>query len=588
MRVSVIVATFNRRKTLERTLPLLLAQDFDPAAYEVIVVVDGSTDGTSNFLHTVHHPGNLHVIEQPNCGQAAAINSALQQCRGELVLFLDDDILCGPTLIAEHASAPHTGKSCLVFGPVLVASEGTDALAVDWARTFCDDFFRSIVLEAPERGWYECMASANSSLPREIAQSLRGLDESFSRGNDLEFGHRLMKAGYTFVYRPSAVTHQIFHKTRHDVIEDATEKGRAEVRLCRKFPELRSASRLALLSTRPWWRRVLTSVLATAPTSSIAFLAPFTWTSDILRSIPAFRRLALRLLIAQQSIAAYGSAVREAGSWKALQREFGARLPILMYHSIGPLREGFDPFLNISPEMFEGHLRWLSRRGYAPIYLADWIAYCRDGKPLPEKPVVLTFDDGYRDTAEFGFALLRKYGFKGTLFLVTDEIGGTNVWDLPLGVSEQHLMTAEEVRYWAANGIEIGSHSRTHPDLRICATETIEMEMKQSREQLQQLVSEPVTAFAYPYGYFDPRAPDTARSLYDAALTCDLGVNVLSTDPMRLRRATVVPRFNWGQMFWCTRFGYNLLLVLRIQFGIRFKRLVSRLFPSAWRNSAQV
>ena len=86
MHVSVIVATFNRRETLERTLPLLLAQDFDPADYEVFVVVDGSTDGTSSFLHTVPHRGHLHVIEQPNRGQAAAINAALQQCRGQLVL----------------------------------------------------------------------------------------------------------------------------------------------------------------------------------------------------------------------------------------------------------------------------------------------------------------------------------------------------------------------------------------------------------------------------------------------------------------------------------------------------------------------
>jgi peptidoglycan/xylan/chitin deacetylase (PgdA/CDA1 family) len=286
----------------------------------------------------------------------------------------------------------------------------------------------------------------------------------------------------------------------------------------------------------------------------------------------------------QQNIAAYRSAVREAGSWKALRREFGARLPILMYHSIGPLREGFDAFLTISPEMFERHLRWLTRHGYTPIHLAEWIGYCRDGRPIPEKPVVLTFDDGYRDTAEFGFPLLKKYGFKGTLFLVTDHIGGSNIWDLPLGVSEQPLMAAEEVRHWAANGIEIGSHSRSHPDLRSSTSEVIAMELKQSRACLERLLGTPVTTFAYPYGYLDHRAPEAARSVYDAALTCDLGINLLSTDPMLLRRATVVPRFTWGQMFWCTRFGYNLLLILRIQAGLQLKPVVKRLFPWVWRD----
>jgi peptidoglycan/xylan/chitin deacetylase (PgdA/CDA1 family)/GT2 family glycosyltransferase len=584
MDISVIIATFNRRALLERTLPPLLAQDFAPDRYEVIVVVDGSIDGTADFLRTIAHRGNLRIIEQPNRGQAAAINAGLQQSRGGLVLFLDDDILCGPTLVAEHALAPRSGKACMAFGPVLVASEATDTLAVDWARTFCDDFFQSKVHEAPEKGWHGCMASANSSLPRNIALSIGGLDDSFSRANDVEFGFRLLKAGYTFVYQPTAITHQIFQKTRHNVVEDASGEGRAEVRLSRKFPELRTTTRLALLSSRPWWKRALARTLATAPVSLVGFVEPFTFAFDKLRSLPGFRRGALRLLMTQQNIAAYRSAVREAGSWKALRREFGARLPILMYHSIGPLREGFDAFLTISPEMFERHLRWLTRHGYTPIHLAEWIGYCRDGRPIPEKPVVLTFDDGYRDTAEFGFPLLKKYGFKGTLFLVTDHIGGSNIWDLPLGVSEQPLMAAEEVRHWAANGIEIGSHSRSHPDLRSSTSEVIAMELKQSRACLERLLGTPVTTFAYPYGYLDHRAPEAARSVYDAALTCDLGINLLSTDPMLLRRATVVPRFTWGQMFWCTRFGYNLLLILRIQAGLQLKPVVKRLFPWVWRD----
>jgi len=331
----------------------------------------------------------------------------------------------------------------------------------------------------------------------------------------------------------------------------------------------------------------VSQALATSPVSFAGFLTPFTWAFDKLRFIPAFRRVALRLLITQQNIAAYRSATCEAGSWRALQREFGARLPILMYHSIGPLREGFDSSLNVSTKMFEQHLRWLARHRYTPIYLSEWTAWCREGKPIPEKPVVLTFDDGYRDTAIFGFPLLKKYSFKGTLFLVTDEVGGTNSWDLPLGVSEQALMTAEEVRHWAANGIEIGSHTRTHPDLRSCTLENIELELRQSRGKLEQLIGQPVTAFAYPYGYFDSRAPETARGVYEAALTCNLGINSLSTDPMLLRRATVIPKYNWGQMFWCTRWGYNLLLILRIQAGLRLKPVAKRLLPFAWRDQGE-
>ena len=95
MQVSVIIATYNRCKILARTLPTLLAQTFPSSEYEVILVVDGSTDGTSKFLRGFCSHGNLRVIEQENQGQAAAINAGLRVACGDLVLFLDDDILCG-------------------------------------------------------------------------------------------------------------------------------------------------------------------------------------------------------------------------------------------------------------------------------------------------------------------------------------------------------------------------------------------------------------------------------------------------------------------------------------------------------------
>lgn len=577
MKVSVIIATYNRCKLLARTLPALLTQQFPSEEYEVIVVVDGSTDGTSEFLHSFSGHGNLHVVEQANRGQAAAINTGIRVARGDLLLFLDDDILCGPTLVAEHAGAVRSGNDCLVYGPVMIAPGELDPLAGDWARSFCDQFFETKVREAPEQGWYGCMASANSSAPRAVIHSVGGLDESFSRGNDVDLGVRLLKAGFRFCHQPGAVTHQIFQKSRRDVIEDASGEGIAEIRLCRKYPELRATSRFGTLSSKPWWKRLVARVLATAPVSLEPFLRPFTWVLTKLRDIPVCRRAALRLFQSQQNIAAYRSAVKEAGSWQVLRREFGARLPILMYHNIGPLRDGFDPFLTISPQMFERHLRWLSKNGFSPIHVSDWIAYLREGKPLPDKPVLLTFDDGYADTAEFGLPLLRKYGFTGTVFVTTDQIGGTNVWDLHLGLSEQPLMTADQILYWAGQGIEFGAHTRTHADLCIATPEQIAEEMKGSRQRLEELLDSPVTSLAYPYGYYNEAVAMVARKYFDAALTCDIGINHPTTDLMHLRRATVVPRYSWCDMRGSVTFGFNLLLIARIQLGILKRRIAKSL-----------
>ena len=574
MQVSVIIATYNRCKILARTLPTLLAQTFPSSEYEVILVVDGSTDGTSKFLRGFCSHGNLRVIEQENQGQAAAINAGLRVACGDLVLFLDDDILCGPTLVAEHARASRTENSCLVFGPVLVLPEGVDPLIIDWARSFCDLFFETKVEESPEHGWYRCVASANSSAPRAVVLSVGGLDESFSRGNDVDLGLRLLRAGFRFSYQPSAVVHQIFQKTRKEVIEDARGDGIAQLRLCRKYPELRATSRFGVMLSKPWLMRSIVRALATAPVSLEPLLRPLTWALTRLRGIPICRRKALRMFQAQQSIAAYRGAVKEPGSWQALRREFGTRLSILMYHNIGPLRDGFDPYLTISPQMFERHLRWLSKHGFTAIQISDWVAYQREGKTLPEKPVLLTFDDGYCDIAEFGLPLLDKYGFTGTLFVVTDQIGGTNAWDLHLGLSEQPLMTVEQIRYWADRGIEFGSHTRTHADLTASSPEQIAEEMKGSREHLEELLGTSVIALAYPYGYYNDTVAEIARRFFDAALTCDIGINDPMTDLVRLRRATVVPRYPWLDMWCSVGFGFNVLMVGRIQLGILARRMI--------------
>jgi glycosyltransferase involved in cell wall biosynthesis len=557
--VSVIIATYNRCKMLARTLPPLLAQDFPSDEYEVIVVVDGSTDGTTDLLRGFTSHPNLRVIEQDNRGQAAAINTGLRAAEGEVVLFLDDDILCGPSVVAEHARALRNELTCLAFGPVLVAPEEGHPLAVDWARSFCDEFFEKHAVKESETGWSGCMASANSSAPRSVMLSVGGLDESFSRGNDVELGFRLLQAGFRFSYLPNAVTHQVFVKTPSEVIEDARGEGIAEIRLSRKFPALRATSRFGGLSSKPWWKRSVAHALSTAPVSAEPVLRPLAWGFSRLRNVPACRKVALRLFYAQQNIVGYRNAVKKAGSWRALQREFGARLPILMYHNIGPLRERFDRYLTISPEVFERQLKWLSHHGYTPIRTSDWIAYQREGKSLPDKPILLTFDDAYADIVEFGLPLLIKFGFTGTVFVVSDQIGGTNKWDLHLGLSEQPLMSESQIREWADKGIEFGAHTKTHADLTLLTPEQIAEEMQGSRQRLEDLLGVPVPSLAYPYGYYTPEVAEIARRYFDLALTCDRGLNYLGTDLIRLRRAEVVSIQTPGDMKSMTTFGFNVL-----------------------------
>ncbi len=106
MRLSIIVPTRNRREVLTtRTLPALLGQQIRADEFEIIVVVDGATDVTATAVRELYPACSLIVIEQPGRGASSARNTGIKSARGELLLFVDDDIVCEPDLLTHHLDA---------------------------------------------------------------------------------------------------------------------------------------------------------------------------------------------------------------------------------------------------------------------------------------------------------------------------------------------------------------------------------------------------------------------------------------------------------------------------------------------------
>lgn len=214
-------------------------------------------------------------------------------------------------------------------------------------------------------------------------------------------------------------------------------------------------------------------------------------------------------------------------------------LPALLYHHVGPRQPGTYPSLTVSSERFERHVRWLARCGYVGVRPTDWLAWCREGKPLPEKPVLFTFDDGYADVAERALPVLRGHGFGAAVFVVTGHIGGDNSWDRDRGSGQQRLMTADQIREWAARGIEFGAHGRTHSDLTTLSGHRLEREIRGSQDDLAAITGLPVRSFAYPYGSVNEAVRQCVRGVFDSAFSCDEGVNTPASDPYALRRSMV-------------------------------------------------
>lgn len=570
MKFSVIIPTYNRRDVFLRTLPTVLAQDFPAGEYEVVIVVDGSSDGTTEALRGIRTDGcNLRVLEQPNRGQAAARNLGLQAALGDLVLNLDDDIVCDPSLLRKHLDLRSTADDLIVAGPLPVHPDSPPSLAVDLWRRMTD--LHTKLLERGERQPPWDLWMANCSLPRNLLLKLGGFDESmWYCHEDQELGIRLWKAGVPFRFHPGAVAYHLYVKSAHDLVRtDASRDGRSGVILSRKYPEFRSASALAHISAGSWPRRLLRRVAVGLPFSTEPVFRPLLIALNSLRGIPALRGFGMRLLGTQYQIEATRAGIRVVGSWKTAKAEFGKTLPVLLYHHVGPPQLRTDAYLTVSPEQFERQVRWFYLRGYRSIRSSDWYRWRCEGTGLPEKPLLFTFDDAYADICTHALPILQRYRFGATVFVVTGLIGGTNEWDEARGFGTHPLMTAEQIRYWAAHGIEFGAHGRTHADLTTLTGSNLVEEVVGSRDELAAILGQRVAVFAYPYGRYNEQVQECGRTIYDLAFGIESGLNDLRINPFALKRTLVVEGHSGVCLEYHLRWELNLMGRIRAKVRLR-------------------
>jgi len=195
-------------------------------------------------------------------------------------------------------------------------------------------------------------------------------------------------------------------------------------------------------------------------------------------------------------------------------------VPVLMYHSIG---EEINNDAVISRDRFVAQMKYLYQNGYHPISLEDLYGYLSAKKALPSKPVVISFDDGYRDTYEVAFPVLQQYGFKSVLFIPAGEVGKALSW--------------QELREMKAAGMEIASHSFHHVSLSDLSIEEQRVEISKSKELLDQYLEQDSKYFCYPNGSYTQK---TLQLLKDngfvLAVTIDPGWAKSGDDPLTLRR----------------------------------------------------
>jgi peptidoglycan/xylan/chitin deacetylase (PgdA/CDA1 family) len=214
-------------------------------------------------------------------------------------------------------------------------------------------------------------------------------------------------------------------------------------------------------------------------------------------------------------------------------------LAILNYHNIAPVPDGMSmPQLYVSPGQFARQLWWLRRVGLVGVSLSEGIR--RLGRGDAAGCIALTFDDGYADNVVNAAPILQEFDFTATCFVVSHRIGAYNAWDAERLGGRKPLMTTSQIQSWINAGLEIGSHTCTHPDLMTLPRDTVMDELVDSRAALTRITGESVSTFCYPFGRYDPGlAWCVGRAGYESAVTTRRGRAHRADDVLLLPRVSV-------------------------------------------------
>jgi peptidoglycan/xylan/chitin deacetylase (PgdA/CDA1 family) len=521
--LSVVVTTRNRSELLRLLLESLDSQTASPESYEVVVVVDGASDGTAEMLAGLAPRHALTVIEQPAGGSSAGRNAGAASARGRLLLFVDDDELAAPGLVSAHLEAHRSSQRAVVVGAI---ERRVPSNADRYARRQVDDARALSEQLASRRATYWDCYGGNCSLSRAAFEQVGGYAADLSRETDTELGYRLHAAGYEFVFEAGAVVSEYRTRPWSGIVADAELRGRIAVELYRRHPPMiarmplgggaegsRARSRLAIASIALSLRvppRLLAAVGLLLPGQALS---------------GAWYAFALEH--------AYWCGVRAAAA-PELWRRLRSGTLILGYHAFGVDGEEASRFV-VPGRRFARQLGWLKRRGYNVITLGEYVSYRSSYSLPPPKTVVISIDDGYLDTLSVAGPILERLGLQATLFLLS-AVGERGAATLDPALAGRMLIDWTAVKGLTAGPFEIGSHTRTHRRLGSISDAEAQAEIADSRLELERELGRPVTLFSYPFGSTDERVRALVeQSGYLAARGTQPGRNRPATDGFALR-----------------------------------------------------
>lgn len=204
-------------------------------------------------------------------------------------------------------------------------------------------------------------------------------------------------------------------------------------------------------------------------------------------------------------------------------------IPVLMYHSIND--NAPDNNLVIPPDQFKKQMKFLKDEGFNTLDLNELYYYLKTGKSVPKKAVAITFDDGYVDNYKYAYPVLKEYGFKATIFMITDNVD-----------KHPNFLTSTMLKEMSSNNISIQSHTVHHVELNTLPYDEQLKELKDSKEFLDKLLHQNTNMICYPVGRFNDDTIKAAENAgYKLGFTTKPGYGKLDEGSFSIHRVRIFP-----------------------------------------------
>lgn len=208
-------------------------------------------------------------------------------------------------------------------------------------------------------------------------------------------------------------------------------------------------------------------------------------------------------------------------------------VPVLTYHSI----DESGSVISTAPDVFRRQMKFLYENEWRAVSLKELVEDLIAHKTPPPKTVAVTFDDGFRNFFEAAYPVLEEYGFRATVFLVTDFCGKHNDWaGNPPELPRSRLLGWPEIKRLSERGIEFGAHTRSHKDLTKCPPGEMMREISESKKEIENRLGREAATFAYPFGSINAPVREAAAANFKAACSTNLGKVRAGSDLFALER----------------------------------------------------